>query len=325
MTVPDATPDAAPAPAPAPDSASTSTSALDRGVLVIGQIARDLVLRVEDWPSAGGSARAVERREMLGGKGANQAVALRQLGAPVILLGVAGTDAAGEAVLAQARADHLDLSVVVRRGVTALLMDIVDGEGTRRLVEHVSEQSLLTVEDVRRAATAADRVDTVCLQLQQPVPVLLAGAELAVHRGLRLVLDGAVEDEARDRLVAAADVVRMDAAETRLMTGLEVTDHASGRRAARHLLEVGAGLVALSVPDGDLVAWPGGEELVPHGTEQVIDPTGAGDAFLAGLVIGLRRGESPERAAHRAGAAATATVQRLGGRPDLRDQRPTDR
>lgn len=294
------------------------------GVLVIGQIARDLVLRVEDWPPAGDSARVAERREALGGKGANQAVALRQLGSPVILLGVAGTDAVGETVLAQARRDDLDLSWVVRRGETALLVDVVDGEGTRRLLEHVPEQSLLTVQDVQEAAVAVDRVDTVCLQLQQPAPVLLAGAELAADRGLRLVLDGAVDGAARDRLLAAADVVRMDAAETPLMTGIEPADHEAGRLAARRVLDSGAGLVALSVPDGDLVVWPEGEQLVPHGTEQVADPTGAGDAFLAGLTIGLRRGEPPELAARRAGAAATSTVRRLGGRPDLRAQRPAD-
>jgi sugar/nucleoside kinase (ribokinase family) len=59
-------------------------------VIVAGQIARDLVLVVDDVPGAGQSAAVRQRREMLGGKGANQAVALAQLGMRVALLGVVG-------------------------------------------------------------------------------------------------------------------------------------------------------------------------------------------------------------------------------------------
>ncbi|MFC0000982.1 hypothetical protein [Brachybacterium conglomeratum] len=42
------------------------------------------------------------------------------------------------------------------------------------------------------------------------------------------------------------------------------------------------------------------------------------------MTTGLRRDELPEQAARRAGAAATSSVRRLGGRPDLRAQRPAD-
>lgn len=49
-------------------------------VMVLGQIARDLVLRVDRIPAAGEAIDARERREILGGKGANQAVSVAQLG-----------------------------------------------------------------------------------------------------------------------------------------------------------------------------------------------------------------------------------------------------
>ncbi|MEX5235551.1 PfkB family carbohydrate kinase [Kocuria arenosa] len=85
------------------------------GVVVVGQVGRDLVLTVEGRPEAGGSADVLEREELLGGKGANQAVACRQLGAEVRLVGVVGTDSAGEEVLAQAAGDGIDVGAVVRR------------------------------------------------------------------------------------------------------------------------------------------------------------------------------------------------------------------
>jgi ribokinase len=74
-------------------------------VVVVGQIARDLVLLVEELPPPGTGAAVRQRREMLGGKGANQAVALAQLGVHPAVLGVVGDDRIGAEILDQARDD----------------------------------------------------------------------------------------------------------------------------------------------------------------------------------------------------------------------------
>ncbi|MFI9009267.1 hypothetical protein ACIGNX_18765 [Actinosynnema sp. NPDC053489] len=62
-----------------------------RRIAVVGRIARDLVLVVPEVPATGGSAGVLERREMLGGKGADIARGTRQLGATAALVGVVGT------------------------------------------------------------------------------------------------------------------------------------------------------------------------------------------------------------------------------------------
>jgi len=67
--------------------------------VVIGQIGRDLVLRTDGPPSANEATTVLQRDELLGGKGANQAVGLAQLGVPVALIGVVGDDPAGTSVL----------------------------------------------------------------------------------------------------------------------------------------------------------------------------------------------------------------------------------
>jgi sugar/nucleoside kinase (ribokinase family) len=67
------------------------------GVVVIGQAGQDLVLRTNGFPSPGGCVQIADRQALLGGKGANQAAALRELGVPAALLGVVGEDRAGTA------------------------------------------------------------------------------------------------------------------------------------------------------------------------------------------------------------------------------------
>ncbi|MFC7464568.1 PfkB family carbohydrate kinase [Brachybacterium sp. GCM10030252] len=293
------------------------------GVLVVGQIGRDLVLSADRVPEPGASVDVSERLEMWGGKGANQAVGMRQLGTPVGLLGVVGEDEVGERLLASARADDIDVRAVVRRGTSVLLVDVVDAEGRRRLFEHVPAEALLTGGDVYSAREAVARADTVCLQLQQPEPALLEAARLATATGADLVLDGAPQTPEVRALVGQARVVRANAHEGELLTGFALDTEEAALSAARGVLEEGVEVVAFGVADaGDLVVWAEGHRFLPHGTQRVLDPTGAGDAFLAGLVTGLRNGAAPARAGELAADCAASTVQRLGGRPDLSALRP---
>lgn len=171
---------------------------------MVGQIARDLVLVVDEVPGPGGTAPVRERREMLGGKGANIAVGLAQLGAPVTLVGVVGDDDVGARLIARAAADGISTGAVVRRAecATGLIVDLV-ADGWRYL-EDLPDGVLLREEDL--PVDLIERAAAVVVQLQQRPEVALAAARAASGR---VVLDGAPE-RLRDELLACADVVRAD-------------------------------------------------------------------------------------------------------------------
>ncbi|GLY15962.1 ribokinase [Kineosporia sp. NBRC 101677] len=283
-------------------------------VAVLGQIGRDLVLQVQEWPEPGGAAPAGRRLEMLGGKGANQAVGMAQLGLSVGLVAVVGDDRTGEEVLAAAASDGIDVSSVVRRSSTstALLLDLVEEGGHRRLVEDVPEGTLLTPEDIAYLLPSVLAASTVVLQMQQPAESMTIAARAARAAGRRIVLDGAVPNA---ELLALADVLRADEEEASSM----VDDFEDPVRAAtelqqRHALEL---VVLAAGKAGNAVAWPGGQALLPLEDDAVVDQTGAGDAWIAGLTAGLVRGLNHRAAAELGASAAERTVQRLGGRPDL--------
>jgi ribokinase len=200
------------------------------GVVVAGQLARDLVLQVDQMPDEGTAADVRLRLEMLGGKGANQAVSLAQLGAPVSLVAVAGGDEAGDRLVAQAALDGIDVSGVVRRAgcPTALIVEALDADGGWRYLQHLPPEMLLTPDDVAGAAGLFGGAAAVLVQLQQPSAAALAAARCGRGVAALVVLDGVPAEEDRSALLALADVLRTDERETELLTG-----GCAGRRRGR--------------------------------------------------------------------------------------------
>lgn len=137
--------------------------------MVVGQIARDIVLQVDSIPAAGSAAPATQRLEMLGGKGANQALGLVQLGLRVSLLSAVGDDPAGEWLLGHAAADGIDTTWVARRpgAESGLIVSAVGPDGWR-YVESLPAQVLVSPGDVALAEPAIRKADTMVIQLQQP-------------------------------------------------------------------------------------------------------------------------------------------------------------
>ncbi|MBS2961448.1 bifunctional hydroxymethylpyrimidine kinase/phosphomethylpyrimidine kinase [Actinocrinis puniceicyclus] len=291
-------------------------------VVVFGQAGRDLVLPVDELPQPGTSAVVHTHREVLGGKGANQAVSFARLGVPVALVAVLGDDRAGDEVLAQARADGIDVSCVVRRTGTAtgLIVEVLDCEHRWRYLEDLPEAVRLTRTDVEAAARLLTGADSAVIQLQQPAAACLAAAALARASGCRVVLDGAPRPEHRRALLRNAHVLRADAHEAELLTGRQIHGVEDAVRAAGDLVDAAGGpeLVALAVEgEGNLFAWEGGHVFYPLDDTDTMDTTGAGDSFVAALTSALAFGEPPQEAGRWAVAASGLTVQHSGGRPRM--------
>ncbi|HEX4787931.1 MAG TPA: PfkB family carbohydrate kinase [Actinospica sp.] len=285
---------------------------------MVGPVGRDLVLLVDELPDTGTSAPVRWRQEVLGGKGANQAVAFARLGVPVSLVGVVGDDEVGDRVLAGAVADGIEVSCVVRRrGVpTGLIVEILDGEHRWRYLEDLPERAALDASDVHGAASVFSGASSAVVQLQQSAGSALVAAETAHEAGCRLVLDGVPAAEDRGKMLALADVLRADPREAELLTGRRLESTRDARLAADELLRQGPELVALAVEGGgNLFAWAGGRVFYPLDAVTALDTTGAGDALVAALVTALDRGLGPAQAGRWAVAAASLAVEHRGGRP----------
>ncbi|PPK66643.1 PfkB family carbohydrate kinase [Actinokineospora auranticolor] len=266
-------------------------------IAVVGQVARDLVLLVPHLPEEGSSVPVRERRELPGGQGFGVASAAGRLGARATLVGVVGGDTVGDWLVEKARSDGIRVDHVVRRedSLSALVVNVVDDDERWRCLEDVPDGTLVTPGDVSAAGDALSRADAVVVQLRQPAETALAAAGCA--NGL-VVLDGAPSGY-RDRILAAADVVRLNRHDAESLGGRTVDSVAAAARVAGEVLARGPRLVAVTAPEATVFAHPDGAVVAPlHGDES---------EFLAALTLTTLRGLPVEEAAHvavRAGARA---------------------
>jgi ribokinase len=154
----------------------------------------------------------------------------------------------------------------------------------------------------------------VVADLEVPPGLVLAALGCARERGLRTVLDPAPADRVTDELLALADHVVPDAAEATHLTGVTVAGVDDAVAAGRTLIERGAGCAHVKLAGGGAVVVDSGGVLHVEAPVDidVVDATGAGDAYAGGLGWALLRGVPFEEAAVLAVAASTCAVTAFG-------------
>lgn len=278
-------------------------------VVVVGSVNWDLVAVGERTPAPGETRMMAHFSEHHGGKGANQASVAAALGALVHLVGATGTDDRGDAARADlaARSIHLEglLSVDVHTGVAMIL---VDGEGENSVAVVPGANAMVTDQHVDAALSAIEQDDVVVVaSLEVPIAAVEAAARTAQYRGWPFILNPAPARPLPRSLVAASSVITPNESELAMLGGVPV------------LLEAGAGAVVVTRGgDGAELSVPGSQSLsFPAYPAQVVDTTGAGDAFTAGLAVALSRGRPLDEAVAWAVAVGAIATEGLGARGSL--------
>jgi ribokinase len=289
-------------------------------IVVIGGIGTDYVVRGGRRAPMAETLEGTCFLEAPGGKGANQAVAAVRLGAKVVLVGRIGNDSRGNALLDALRSECIDITHVAREAetVSGATLIHVDDDGRKLSFAFPGANRRMTPADVRAAAAHIAGAHFVMAQLEIPLDCVVAAAELTRGAGSKFLLDPAPPVALPDTLLRLVDILRANAGEAQVLTGIKVENRAGARRAAENLLGRGVGLVIIQAGDeGDLLVWNDGEHWLPRLTVETVDMTGAGDAFAAALAVALAEGRSPAEAGQFANAAAALTTRRLGAQPAL--------
>jgi ribokinase len=279
-------------------------------VLVVGSANVDVVLLVDRLPEPGATVLARRTDTGFGGKGANQAVAAAAAGAPTAMIGRVGDDAAGAAYrerLAGLGVDvrHLLVTAGARTG-TAYVM--VDAEGENSIVVDPGANAEVRVADLEPIAGLAPG-DVLLVQGELPHRVVAEAIRRANAAGARVVLNLAPYVSLPADVVELADPMVVNEEELR---GLELAAPIAAKLGRPEGVPA-----SLLVTRGARGAVWGDLELpataVPE--DEILDTTGAGDAFCGALAAALAAGSDRESALRAALAAGADAVRRMGAQP----------
>jgi ribokinase len=267
-------------------------------ILVLGDINLDVLMHVPAYPAPGGEAVTERIITRLGGSAANTAVVLSRLGLEVRLLSRVGNDPWGQLALDALAQAGVGLDLVQRdpAAATGLMFTVVtpDGERTmfgQRGANPLTDPAAIT-PDTLRGADLLHLSGYALLEIPQREAAVRA-MELAHQRGLLVVLDTAYLPALKIPHVFRQYLPALDACILGLQEAQALLGAGEPEAAVSALLEAGVRLAALKLGAGGcLLAEGAATHLSPAFPVDVVDTTGAGDAFSAGLIYARLHGLS---------------------------------
>jgi len=286
-------------------------------VAVVGSIIMDLAVLTPRYPKRGENILAHRLQIGPGGKGANAAVAVARLGARSILVGRVGDDEFGREEMAALRAEGVNIDAVGidPEAQTGAAIILVDEQGENTILVIIGANARLTPSHVEEGLGPYwQSLDTLLVNFEIPPETVAAAVEGASSRRIPVIVDAGPPRAYGPEIWGKATVISPN--ELELSTLLE-HPVAEGEQiqAARALLKAGPQAVVLKLgARGALLVT--GEEVhhIPAFPVNVVDTTGAGDAFSAGLAVAIAEGmplREAVRFANAAGALATTQVGTL--------------
>lgn len=287
-------------------------------VAVLGSLTMDLLTRVERLPKPGETVLALSFVRYPGGKGLGQAVAAARLGAEVLLCGRVGQDAFGEELLSVAQENGVDVGFVEKvSGQTGTATILVDPEGETMIAYAPGTNAQVDEAYLGRVLPTLSAADVLLLQLEIPLPTVAAAlARLPGDRPAVILHPSPAQDLSAFPL-GRVDVLIPNAQELKLLGGWS-GDPEELERVGKPFLA--RGVRALVVPagaDGAYLVEAEGVTRFPALPVEVVDPTGAGEAFGAALAVKLGSGRGLYEAIGFANAAAALTTARKGTLPSF--------
>ena len=287
-------------------------------IAVVGSSNIDMVAYTPRVPGPGETVIGDRFELGFGGKGANQAVMARLLGADVFMVNCVGDDAYAEMTLANFESRGISTAQVKSvPGSSGVAPIWVERDGTNRIIVIPGANDEVTPEHAAAAIEALPDLSVVVGQFEIP-QVATAGAFSAARaRGITTILNPAPAAEPDDALLNVTDWLIPNEVEFASLSGSgSLNDDAFraffDRHSVRLLVTLGEEGVALLGLDGKVLR-------IPASPVVATDTTGAGDAFVGGFSYGLAAGLDEGSAARLGTMCASDSVTRPGTQTSFPD------
>ncbi|MBB4234480.1 ribokinase [Rhizobium esperanzae] len=291
------------------------------GIVILGIFAADTAYKAKRLPHIAETLMGSGFTLGPGGKGSNQAIAAAKAGGKVTFISRVGNDPFGEMALAAYAAAGVKANVMKMDGVSSgaafIFVDEVTGDNA--IIVAPGAAGLIGIEDVDANRAEIESAAIFMTQLEQPLEAAIHALSMAKRAGVTTIFNPAPARTIPDSVYGLCDFIVPNEVEAAELVGHAIETDEQARAAARTLLDRGARAVILTLgARGAYYHAADRSEFVPaFSAGNVVDTTGAGDAFLGGFATAISEGYAPAEAVRFGCATAAIAVTRPGTAPAM--------
>lgn len=296
-------------------------------ITIVGSFAVGLTMRAPKLPIFGETMLGTDFDMGPGGKGSNQAVATARLGAQSSLRAILGTDKLAGIATDLYAAEGVDTEFVTSQSAraTGVGFIILNDKGENFIILDMGANELMDAPSVDMAEARIAASDVVMTVLEVPTEAASRAMELGRRHGARTILNPAPARALPPEIFASVDYLTPNESELRILLGLPADDPRSSRELAAELRRRGVRNVVVTLGrQGALILTDELDEMVPAVPVDVVDTTGAGDAFNSGFAVALAEGRDIVDAVRFGVVCGALACTRLGVIPSLASRAEAD-
>ncbi|MFW9972727.1 MAG: ribokinase [Candidatus Odinarchaeota archaeon] len=297
-------------------------------VLVIGSSNMDLNIYSKRFPNPGETVTGGKFKQFLGGKGANQAVALVRSGAKPIFIGKIGNDLFGDQMISRLKSEGINMDFIIRdpENPSGVAFILIDENGENMITVAPGANSKLNVDDINNRKEIIMNAKIIIVQMEIPTDTIQQILTLASKEKSLKILNPAPLKPIPIDIIKNVDIIVPNEGELyRLHTLLgfkKITKEGKQKikQAAREISSLGIKYVITTLGKKGSLLFLKKEnkfyEITPPKVK-AIDTVGAGDCFIGVLASMLSRGETILDSVKFATIAASIAVTRRGAQDSM--------
>ena len=289
-------------------------------IIVIGSSNVDMVVRTSHLPAPGETILGGEFFMNQGGKGANQAVAIKRLGGNLIFMAKLGNDVLGRQSVGYFKKEGIDTRYIAldEDSASGVALISVDDHAENSIVVASGANMLLNEQDVDKMLEEMCEGDILLMQLEIPLQTVEYAARMAFGKGVKAVLNPAPARSLPKELFRHLYMVTPNRIEAEMLTGIKIANDADVEKVAEEICAMGVKNVIITLGSkGCLIREEGVSYRIDAFKVEPVDTTAAGDTFNGALCVGLSEGMDLKQAAVMASKASSIAVTRMGAQSSI--------
>ena len=290
-----------------------------KNICVIGSLNMDLVVNVDTMPKPGQTIIGSNFKEVPGGKGANQAVAMARLNGNVSMIGKVGEDGFGQTLINSLKNDKVDTTYIqTSKGATGVALITVDKNAQNSIVVPPGANFEVKEDDIDNNIEAIKNSDIVVLQLETPLNTIKYALNKAKELNKYTILNPAPAVKLDDEIIKNVDLLTPNETELEIISGVSIETEEDIQKAAQIMIEKGVKeLIVTLGSKGSLYINKEKSMFKKAYKVEAVDTTAAGDSYTGALAVALSQDKNIEDAMDFASKVGALSVLKEGAQSSL--------